>query len=219
MTRRIDRARMPAALLALAVLAALASGCGSSSTPAPATDVATGPAFDQPNGTIAATRAPGFTLRDQFGKPVSLSDYRGKAVLLTFLYVHCPDICPLITASLRTTLDMLGRRAKEVQVIAISVDPVGDTPRSVRTYLAERGLLHRFQYLLGTHAQLARIWAAYRVDAVPDAKLGRTIGHTGIVLGIDAGGTERTVYLSPSISHPPDPAWMIHDVPLLARLR
>ena len=46
--------------------------------------------------------APAFTLDDQFGKRVSLADYRGKAVLLTFLYVECPDVCPLITAALRT---------------------------------------------------------------------------------------------------------------------
>src|SRR5579872_4038648 len=36
-----------------------------------------------------------FRLTDQDGRPVALTDFRGKSVALTFLYVHCPDVCPL----------------------------------------------------------------------------------------------------------------------------
>ena len=136
-------------------------------------------------------------------------------MLLTFLYVHCPDVCPLITAALRSTTDKLGVKAKDVQVVAISVDPVGDTPKAVRKYLAARGVLHRFEYLVGTKPQLAAVWAKYHVAAAPDAKLKRLVGHTGIVIGIDAGGKERTYYPS----DPLKPSWMVHDVPLLAKMR
>jgi protein SCO1 len=206
------------AALPLALLASLAGGCGSSGSP----KATTGPTTNSTTSGLAAplapekpTAAPAFTLKNQFGKPVSLSQYRGKAVLLTFLYVHCPDVCPLITAALRTTTDKLGARAKDVQVIAISVDPVGDTPKAVRTYLSERGVLHRFQYLVGTRKQLAPVWARYKIVAEPDPKLKRLVGHTGIVIGIDAGGLERAYYPS----SPLKPSWMVHDVPLLAKLK
>jgi protein SCO1 len=212
--------RLLAALVPLALLAGIASGCGSSgpakasSTTDPA-NVSTTSGLAAPLVPAKPTVAPPFTLDDQFGKPISLSDYRGKAVLLTFLYVHCPDVCPLITAALRTTTDKLGARAKDVQVVAISVDPVGDTPKAVRSYLSVRGVLHRFEYLVGTRKQLAPVWAKYNIVSEPDPKLKRLVGHTGIVIGIDAGGRERAYYPS----SPLKPAWMVHDVPLLAKLK
>lgn len=212
------RRRVLVVLLPLALLVGSASGCGSSSssgTTSTASGVDTTSGFAAPLAPEKPIAAPPFTLDDQFGTPVSLSDYRGKAVLLTFLYVNCPDVCPLITAALRTTTDRLGAKAKDVQVVAISVDPVGDTPKAVRTYLAARGVLHRFKYLVGTRKQLEAVWAKYNIATIPDAKLKRQIGHTGIVIGIDAGGKERTYYPS----DPLKPSWMTHDVPLLARMR
>src|SRR5438045_2983066 len=44
--------------------------------------------------------APDFQLSDQFGQPVRLSSFKGKVVVLTFLYTNCPDACPLITGKL-----------------------------------------------------------------------------------------------------------------------
>jgi protein SCO1/2 len=210
--------RLLAALVPLAVLACIAGGCGSSgstkSSSTASTNTASTTALAAPLAPSKPTLAPAFTLDDQFGKPISLSDYRGKAVLLTFLYVHCPDVCPLITAALRTTIDKLGARAKDVQLVAISVDPVGDKPKAVRSYLSVRGVLHRFEYLVGTHRQLAPVWAKYHIVSEPDPKLKRLVGHTGIVIGIDAAGRERAYYPS----SPLKPAWMVHDVPLLAKM-
>jgi protein SCO1 len=215
------RARALVALAPLALLVAIASGCGSSgssattgATTSTASEASTTSGFAAPLAPVTPVAAPAFTLDDQFGKRVSLADYRGKAVLLTFLYVECPDVCPLITAALRTATDKLGAKAKDVQVVAVSVDPVGDTPKAVRTYLAARGVLHRFTYLVGTRKQLAAVWAKYHIAAVRDAKLKRQIGHTGIVIGIDAGGKERTYYPA----DPLKPSWMVHDVPLLAKM-
>ena len=210
--------RVLGALLPLALLVGLASGCGSSGSSAATTDTASGAStsgFEAPLAPVRPVRAPAFTLDDQFGKPVSLADFRGKAVLLTFLYVDCPDVCPLIAAALRTTTDKLGPKASQVQVVAVSVDPVGDTPAAVRKYLAARGVLHRFTYLVGTKAQLSAVWAKYHIAAVRDAKLKREVGHTGIVIGIDGRGYERTYYPS----DPLKPSWMVHDVPLLANVR
>jgi protein SCO1/2 len=206
-------------LVPLALIAVVASACGSSgssgSTSTPAT-TATGDSSSALAAPLAPDKpgtAPAFTLKNQFGKKVSLAQYRGKAVLLTFIYTQCPDVCPLITAALRSTTDKLGAKAKDVQVIEVSVDPIGDTPKAVHTYLAERGLLHRFQYLVGTRKQLAPVWDAYHIAQVPDKKLKRLIGHTGIVIGIDAKGEVRAYYPSTPLK----PSWMIHDVPLLAK--
>jgi protein SCO1/2 len=212
-----------AVLLPLALL--VASGCGSAgssaktegatTTTTTTTQAGTPSPFAAPLVPATPTMAPAFTLNDQFGKPVSLADYRGKAVLLTFLYVDCPDVCPLISAALRSTLDRLGPASRKVQVVAISVDPIGDTPKAVRAYLSARGVLHRFEYLVGSKARLAPVWASYHIAAQRDAKLKREVGHTGIVIGIDAAGRERTYYPS----DPLKPSWMAHDVPLLAKLR
>jgi protein SCO1/2 len=208
-----------AALVPLALLLGIASGCGSSGSSAmtetaTTSDASTTSGFAAPLAPATPGAAPLFTLKDQFGKPISIADYRGKAVLLTFLYVDCPDVCPLISAALRTTLDKLGPKAKQVQIVAISVDPVGDTPKAVRKYLSSRGVLHRFEYLVGTKKQLAPVWAKYHIAAVRDAKLKREVGHTGIVIGIDGAGKVRTYYPS----SPLKPSWMVHDVPLLAKM-
>ncbi len=57
-----------------------------------------------------------------------MGDQRGKLVLLTFLYTNCPDVCPLITQNLNEALQMLGAKRDDVRVLAVSVDPEGDTP-------------------------------------------------------------------------------------------
>jgi protein SCO1/2 len=216
------RAGALAVLIPLALLVAIASGCGSSGSSAKTSGMtattsqgSTTSVFAAPLAPATPTVAPAFTLNDQFGKPVSLADYRGKAVLLTFLYVDCPDVCPLISAALRSTLDRLGPASGKVQVVAISVDPIGDTPKAVRAYLSARGVLHRFEYLVGSRARLAPVWARYHIAAQRDAKLKREVGHTSIVFGIDAAGRERTYYPA----DPLKPSWMAHDVPLLAKLQ
>src|SRR5947209_8914395 len=80
---------------------------------------------------LGSQPAPDFRLTDQFGKRVSLSQFRGKPVVLTFLYTHCPDVCPLTAEKLHTTVLDLGKDASRVAVIAISMDPKGDTRGAV----------------------------------------------------------------------------------------
>jgi len=106
--------------------------------------------------------APDFTLIDQNGKQVSLHDYRGKAVALTFLYTHCPDVCPLIAS----TLGQADRRLQnpgQVEMLAVSVDPQGDTPPAIHKFDDDRGLaeLGNWHYVTGAASQLAKVWADY----------------------------------------------------------
>src|SRR5919197_5128827 len=114
----------PVAIAVSALALGVASCGGSSSDPG-----------SQPQylGSVATPRlpAPALHLRDSRGKPIDIRDYRGKAVMVTFIYTHCPDTCPLIVGHLHTALAQLGPRAHDLQTIAVSVDPKGDTPKTV----------------------------------------------------------------------------------------
>jgi protein SCO1 len=164
-------------------------------------------------GTLAlpAKPAPPLQLRNYLGQQVNIEQYRGKAVLVTFLYTNCPDICPLITANLHNALDQLGASARHVQVIAVSVDPRGDTPRAVAHFLAEHQMVGRMQYLIGSAAALSRTWKAWSVGSEREAGQPQLVAHSALVYGIDANGALRTVYPSSF-----EPHQIAHDVPLLA---
>lgn len=155
--------------------------------------------------------APQIALRNSLGERVTLSRYRGKVVLVTFLYTHCPDVCPLIATHLRALQTRLGAEAQDVPLISVSVDPRGDTPRTVATFLREHQLTGRMQYLLGTPAQLGRTWAAWNVGSRKDAGDPEFVAHSALVYGVGASGRLLTIY--PANFKPAD---LAHDIPLLA---
>lgn len=67
------------------------------------------------------------SLTDQTGKQRTMSDFKGKVVMLFFGYTHCPDVCPTTLSDLKQTMKLLGDKANEVQVLFITVDPERDT--------------------------------------------------------------------------------------------
>jgi protein SCO1/2 len=146
------------------------------------------------------TPAPTFRLTDQDGRAVALSGGRG-VTLVTFLYVHCPDVCPLIASRLDAALPQLGKGAR---VLAVSVDPKGDTPSAVRAYVRARHLRPAFHYLRGTRAQLAPVWKAFYVGQ-QDAP--GTVLHTALTVLVDKEGRERVRYDASAT-----PAQIAHDV-------
>ena len=108
--------------------------------------------------------APDFTLTDgPTGQVVTLSSLRGSVVLLTFLYTHCPDVCPLTAETLRSARDKMGTSASRVVFVAVSVDPAGDTPASTQAFVRDHRLEGTLRYLIGSPAALARIWQAYGI--------------------------------------------------------
>ena len=74
-------------------------------------------------------------LPDHSGKPRRLEDFRGRAVVLTFGFTHCPDICPTTLADIAGALKQLGPDADRVQVLMVSIDPERDTPESLAKYV------------------------------------------------------------------------------------
>jgi protein SCO1/2 len=158
-----------------------------------------------------ARPAPALALRNYLGTPVNIDQYRGKAVLVTFLYTHCPDVCPLIASQLHTTLTrMSAAERRQLQIIAVSVDPRGDTPTTVAEFLGDHQMIGRMQYLIGSASALGRVWAAWGV-ASQRASNPELVSHTALIYGITGDGRVATIYPSNFA-----PAQLIHDVPRLA---
>jgi protein SCO1 len=176
--------------LGLLLLVAVLAGCGSSK----AAQTTTAPKQRFAGGELTPPKtAPPIALHDANGTPVTLAAQRGRYVLVTFIYTHCPDVCPLITKNLNAALRVIGPSArKQVRVLAVSVDPVGDTPKAVKAYAREKHLFPQFQYLIGTRAELRRVWKAWHVLAVetkPDL-----VDHVAYTALIDTNGKERVLY-------------------------
>ena len=206
---RIVPALAVAVLLAVAVAVAVAvSGCGGQGHSAPGSSLAR-PAI----GTTVLSpikAAPPLKLPNYLGDAVNLARYRGKAVLVTFLYTHCIDVCPLIAANLNTALNDLGSNANRVQVIAVSVDPHGDTRKTVAAFLKLHHMTGRMKYLIGTAGRLAPVWHAWHVSSVRDPANPKLVVHSSPIFGVSATGKLVTVYDATT-----QPGQIAHDIPRL----
>ena len=78
-----------------------------------------------------------FTLTDGDGKPFSLSSLKGKVVIMSFGFTHCPDVCPTELLAYSDALKQLGDQAKDVAVVFVSVDPERDTPELMKQYVQQ----------------------------------------------------------------------------------
>jgi protein SCO1/2 len=156
---------------------------------------------------------PATALRDSLGHRVDLSQYRGKAMLVTFIYTHCPDICPLIVGNLHTAQSELGPKASDLQIVAISVDPSGDNPNTVSAFLKQHQMTGRMEYLIGSRPQLEKTWSDWKIVAKSSPEKGDpdAVEHSALIYGINASGRITTLYPSNF-----KPQQIVHDVPILA---
>lgn len=158
---------------------------------------------------LGSTPAPDFSLTDQFGKPVSLSQFKGKPVVVTFLYTHCKDLCPLTAEKLHTVMQNLGSDTQRVAVLAVSLDPVGDTTASVLDFSKAHRMLDYWHFLMGTNKTLAPVWSAYDVYA---DTADQAANHSFALYVIDQQGRER-VFLDQDFT----PAELTADLKFLLR--
>lgn len=142
---------------------------------------------------LGSTLAPDFHLTDQLGKQVSLAQFRGQPVVLTFLYTKCPDVCPLTAEKLHAVQLQLGKDASRVTMLAVSVDPKGDTQGAAQNFSRQHKLTDNWHYLIGTQSELSPVWNAYSIYAQPAT--GKTSMHTSAVYIIDKMGRERVLFV------------------------
>jgi protein SCO1/2 len=150
-------------------------------------------------------RAPDFDLRDQDGKPVSMRSLRGRPVAVTFLYTHCRDTCPAQAQTLRGALDLLGH---DVPALAVAVDPPRDTPQSARAFLSKQSALGRIDFVLGSRAQLSRLWKGFAIQ--PQSV---TTEHQSRFTLVDKRGFQRIGYPGSQAT----PEALAHDLRMLER--
>jgi protein SCO1/2 len=197
---------VPAVAVAVAVVLA---GCGetSRSSTQQASSAAGETEFDGGAALPGEIPAPSFTLTDQHGRSVSLAEYRGRVVVLSFLYSTCGGPCELIAQQIRGALDELAEEdARPPVVLIVSADPAADTPARIAGFLGEVSLSGRVHYLTGTPSELRSVWRAYRVKP---ASAGRaTFDEYASVLLIDRRGDERVLFQSEQLT----PEGISHDV-------
>jgi len=144
---------------------------------------------------LGGVPAPNFRLTDQFGRPVSLAQFKGKPVVLTFLYTHCPDQCPLTAEKLHAVMLSLGSDAQRVGVVAVSTDPKRDTTAAALNFSQVHRMQNYWHYLLGTESELSPVWSSYSVYAAPTpTSTGGSVAHTTAVYIIDKQGRERVFF-------------------------
>jgi protein SCO1/2 len=123
--------------------------------------------------------------------PVSLSDLRGKLVLIYFGYTWCPDICPTNLAIIALALKQLSADEREqIQALFVSVDPARDSVERLKTFAA-----YFDPAILGTTgseqaiADMARRYgAAYRRSEQGDSAMGYTVDHSSFTYVVDRNG-------------------------------
>ena len=106
-------------------------------------------------------RAPDFRLRDQDGRPVSMRQFRGRPVIVTFLYTNCEESCPGMAQTVKGALDELGT---DVPALAIAVDPPRDTPERAKAFLAKQRVTGRIRFVLGSRRELAPLWKGFAIQ-------------------------------------------------------
>ena len=168
-------------------------------------------------GTVlsAAPKAIDFSLVDQFGETVRLSDYQNQVVVLTFVYTACNDICPVIAHHLKDTEKHLSYEPNEIAILLISVDPGSDTIKSTQQFLSDYGMLEKWQYLVGEEEALKAVWSTLYIstsikegdsvandsnskDALETQLLANySVTHQGPVYLIDRTGHSRSVFTLP----------------------
>lgn len=152
--------------------------------------------------------AKGFTLTDHTGKPRTLADFKGKAVVVFFGYTQCPDVCPTTMAEMASVMQKLGPLADQVQVLFITLDPERDTQQLLANYVP--AFDKRFIGLRGTPEQTAQTAKEFKVfySKVPGTEPGSyTIDHTAGSYVFDRDGRLRLF-----IRHGQGPDPIVHDL-------
>lgn len=141
---------------------------------------------------LDGTPAPDFTLTNQFNQQMSLKQFRGKVVILSFNDSQCTTICPLTSQTMIDALKYLpAKDVAKVQLLAVNANPTAYSVQDVKQYSVDHGMENRWFFLTGSPNQLNQVWHSYRVDV---QIIQGNIDHTPALYVIDPQGHEQTVY-------------------------
>ena len=193
-------ARAAVALVPM-LAAAMLAGCAGSSAPprsaGSASDAANAAAEANPNldlgSSLGNTPAPDIRLTNQFGQPMSLSQFRGKVVILGFEDSECTTVCPLTTQSMVLAKELLGKAGENVQLLGVDANPQATSVADVMSYSRVHGMVNQWDFLTGPAAQLRATWKAYHIAVQIDAG---QIDHTPALYVISQQGKLQKVYLT-----------------------
>jgi cytochrome oxidase Cu insertion factor (SCO1/SenC/PrrC family) len=124
---------------------------------------------------------------------MSLSQFRGKVVVLAFTDSECTTVCPLTTVSMVEAKDLLGAAGDQVQLLGIDANPAATKVSDVMAYSRAHAMVNQWDFLTGSPAQLRAVWKAYYIY-VAIAK--GQVDHTPALYVIDQRGREEKVYLT-----------------------
>src|SRR5215813_2277854 len=150
---------------------------------------------------VPKAAAPGFTLADQSGRPVSLASFRGRTIVLTFMDSHCTDICPLVSREFINARKDLGSAARNVVFIAVNVNPYHRRVADVESYSSAEGLdsISSWHFVTGPLRDLRKVWSDYQI-MVQAPRRNADVIHTSLIYFIDPQGRERYV-AAPMVDH------------------
>lgn len=101
--------------------------------------------------------------RDQF---VDITNLRGKVVVITFIYTGCVDICPVIVQKLKSVVDQFDSNNANIDVLAITTDPVRDDIQRVKDYSVIHDLDDKWHLLIGNQDELQNIWDEFFIEVI-----------------------------------------------------
>ena len=145
--------------------------------------------------TQVATKTPDSVLTDQDGRRFALRDLRGKAVLVSFVYTSCPDVCPVmfhVVTEVQKRVQAEGHG--DVASVFVTTDPEIDSPEVLKTFAVRRSVDFSATTLLtGKPDELQAVWSAFGVKV---KRLGRgLVDHSPLTVLIDTRGVMRYRYL------------------------
>jgi len=174
-----------------------AASAGSAASAASATSPLSDAAQSNPNidlgSSLGNTPAPDFRMVDQFGQPVSLSQFRGKVVLLSFEDSECTTVCPLTTQSMVIAKELLGKAGDSVQLLGVDANPDATSVSDVMAYSRVHGMVNEWDFVTGSVPQLKKAWSDYHIGVQVEQG---DIDHTPALFVINQQGQEQKVYLT-----------------------
>ena len=194
--------RMRWAIWGTAALVGLGAGIAllllRSSSPAASPSMVGGAATTWPAG---KQKAPAFSLLDQNGNAVSLTAYRGRPLIVTFLDPLCRNYCPVEASRLNDVVRSLPPGSRPA-IVAVSVNVFGNARRYLLQDIHKWKLGGEFRWGVGTPSQLGSVWKRYDIGVLDQSKKiagveVHNIVHTEAAYIVDAHGYERALYLWP----------------------